>query len=506
MTENPHQPCPYCGSSDAYSINSDTGMYHCFSCGAKPSTHGSKGNKLTTTQDTSATLTDTYTEYRGIKPRTLQFYGVKDLTRDGKVVGQGYPYADGVKYRVFPKTFRTTPNFKSDTLCGLDKFSGGSEILLTEGEVDMLSAFQMLNGQTPCVSLPSATPSRLLWANQKVMDTLGSFSRIYCSFDSDGKSDHIIEKLISIFPNQVYALNHGRYKDANEFLVANAKESYVSAKRNARKVMPKFLANTAEDFLSIIREDTSDTPIPTGHTELDSHLEGLFRGHMYVLQAPEGTGKTEIVRSIEAHILQHHPEVPIAVMHLEESEQRYLLGLASYILQTDVTRKSIIPAEVWPEVEKVITDIGEAGNLYLFQMSESEDPASIIDRIRYMAAGLGVQYVFFEPIQDLSVNRADGVTEEQFLSFLSTKLALLAKELKIGIITVAHENDDGKVRSSRMISKKASVVLRAVRDKDGPEEEKNIVKLVLEKNRPTSYRGPAGSLHFDIDSFTLKEV
>jgi replicative DNA helicase len=139
-------------------------------------------------------------------------------------------------------------------------------------------------------------------------------------------------------------------------------------------------------------------------------------------------------------------------------------------------------------------------------MSESEDPASIVDRIRYMAAGLGVQYVFFEPIQDLSVNRADGVTEEQFLSFLSTKLALLAKELKIGIITVAHENDDGKVRSSRMISKKASVVLRAVRDKDGPEEEKNIVKLVLEKNRPTSYRGPAGSLHFDIDSFTLKEV
>ena len=500
-----HQPCPHCGSSDAFSYNTVKRTYYCHSCGASPSTHGPLNKEK---EIKEMEISNTYTTHRGIKPATLEIYNCQDVVSGGVVVGHRYNYPNGYKQRILPKDFsKGMPGFKSDQLFGMNKFNGGgNECLITEGELDAMSAYQMLNQRIPCVSLPSATPSRHLWSNEDVVNWLRSFNKIYVSFDSDGKSDSIVKKLVALFPNKVYEVSHTKYKDANEFLEAGAKETYVLAVRNARKVIPDFLWNTPDDFLSIIREEHADYAVPTGIEELDERIEGLIRGYLYVLQAPEGTGKTEILRMLENKLITHHPDIPIAVMHLEETRQRFLLGLASYHLKQDVTRKSKISKDLWPSVEEYIKTIGEQGNLYLFEMSESDDPNDIFDRIRYMAVGLGVQYVFFEPIQDLAINRTEGQTEEQFLSALSTRLAWLAKELNIGIITVAHENDDGQIRSCRMIGKRAGVIIKAQRDKDAPEDMKNITKLFIEKNRPLGYRGAAGSLEFDFDSFTLKEA
>jgi 5S rRNA maturation endonuclease (ribonuclease M5) len=446
-----------------------------------------------------------FTAHAGLTPKTLAYYNCQDLyNSDSELVGHRYYYPSGDhKDRIFPKTFRTNPGFSSASLFGMDKFNaGGNELVITEGEKDAMSVYQMLS--LPAVSLPSATPSHKFWSNEELMSYLKSFKRIYCSFDSDGKSDPIRDKLVAIFPNKVFEIQHTKYKDANEFLTNKAIESFRSAYRNAQKVTPDYIWNTSEDLLKILDENHSDNSIPTGIEELDNRIEGLIRGYLYVIQAPEGTGKTEIIRYLEYNLIRNY-SVPTAVMHLEETRQRYILGLASYELNTNVTRKSNIPEELMGDVRRVIQEIGDAGNLYLFEMSESENPSDILDKIRYMAVALGVQYFFFEPIQDLSTNRPDGQTEEQFLTWLSTKLAWLAQELNIAIITVAHENDDGQIRSCRMIGKRAGVVIKAVRDKDAPEDVRDITQLLIEKNRPLGYRGYGGSLKFDGDSFTLYE-
>ena len=503
MTQHNHQPCPCGDSSDAYSYNTEKGTGYCHSC--------AKGFSLNKSKETMNRYeyVEEYTEHRGLKPASLKYYDVKDTydSQTGNLVGHSYKYGAGWKTRVFPKSFVTTQGLKTDTLFGMDKFNaGGYECLITEGEIDAISAWQMLNSKIPCVSLPSASPSSKLWQNEEVINWLGSFERIYCSFDADGKSDYIIGKLAMIFPNRVYQLQHTKYKDTNEFLLNGATEVYRNTKHNARKFVPPNMWNTADDFINILTEEGRGTVISTGIQSFDEVMGGLYSGFFYVFQAPAGVGKTELFRFIEWNILDQQ-KVPIAVMHMEDPKRRVLTGLASYALQLNTNRPELLTEEVNEEIRGVIKMIGDEGNLWLFEMGEADDPKDILTRIRYMAVGLGIKYIFFEPIQDLAMNRQDGSTVEQFLTWLSTKLAWLARELDICIITVAHENDDGLIRDCRMIYSRAGVVVHLKRDKNAEDpEQRNITDVFTTKNRPTAYTGPIGQLMFDPETFTLREV
>ena len=229
-----------------------------------------------------------------------------------------------------------------------------------------------------------------------------------------------------------------------------------------------------------------------------------MKGKLTVFQAPEGVGKSEFMRLLEHNMLLQDKR--IAIMHLEESQQRALLGLVSYHMGTNVTRKTLITPEQEPQVIKHLTDLGDNDNLMMFQLNESDDPNSLLDKIRYLVVGCKVDYVFFEPIQDLAYFRHDDGSVEQFLSSIATKLATLARDLNVGIITVAHENDDGKTRDSRMISKRAAVVIQLKRDIMAEDETtKNTTELLVIKNRPTSTTGHGGFLRFNPKTFNLEE-
>tara|TARA_R110000803_G_scaffold39087_4_gene84278 strand:- start:4687 stop:5619 length:933 start_codon:yes stop_codon:yes gene_type:complete len=310
-----------------------------------------------------------------------------------------------------------------------------------------------------------------------------------------------------MFPNRVFEMKHDVHKDANEFLTSGSKGSYVLSFQQASKYMPDNVWNGSEDFLGILRADGYGESLPTGIQALDDRLEGLMKGYLTVIQAPEGIGKTEVCRFIEYNILTNNPDTPIAIMHLEESNQRALLGLVSYRLGLNITRKSLIPDDLMPTVEAAVVELTNNGNLYLFNMAESDDPLGIIDKIRLLAVGHGVEYFFFEPIQDLAYSRVDNTTIEQFLSGLVTRLALLARELNISITTVAHENDDGAIRDCRMIGKRAGVTIKLARDKQSEDEVlRNTTVITIQKNRPTSYTGHGASVFFDAETFRLEEM
>jgi twinkle protein len=253
MAELPHQPCPYegCYSTDAFSYNTN-GYGKCHSCSrdyptckdtlivwAKekyPTVYSMKHQEERVAVNSSTTstmtklsvvenlLTPVIRGYRDINKDVMAYYNVTTyVDANGEPVKQDYIYpAGGKKVRTLPKSFRAEGGFKGDELFGMDKFNAGcaKAVTITEGELDALSAYQMLGSKYPVVSLPSATPSGKLF--EKCKDWLGSFEKIYLSFDSDGKSDGVAHKLANIFPNRVYNVPHDKYKDANEFLQAGA--------------------------------------------------------------------------------------------------------------------------------------------------------------------------------------------------------------------------------------------------------------------------------------------
>lgn len=543
MSDNlTHKACPHpkCGSSDAFSYNFE-GYGKCHSCGnaypkkgvvyedwvaeTYPTAYAMKEGakpvepKPPSTSNTSSQNSDivstVYQPTRGIPKEVREFYGaITGLNDQGDPVVYRYTYpSGGKKYRRLPKQFYAE-GLNMDELFGMDKFNSGSsrQVVITEGEEDAMAAYAMLNTdpryKTPCVSLPSATPSANLWKNKAVTDWLGSFEKIYVSFDSDGKSDKIAEKLMNLYPNKVYQVPHDKYKDANEFLLDKAATAYRNAFLNAKKFTPDNLACTPEQFIQLYRESQEANYYPTGIKAFDAVGLGLFQGHFTVVKASTGAGKTEAIRLIEHNFLTNYPDLKFAIWHLEESRLRSILGLVSYRLGVNVTRKDLVAEKglTDEDVEKTIREITENENLYQFYLKDEEDPLRLLDEIRYLAEACGCKFIIFEPVQDVAAGLGGDESKEAFLADLAVRLSKLAAELNVGIVTIAHTNDDGQIKYCRMIGQRASVVINLERDKENPNKEiRNTVKLTIEKNRPASYTGPAGQLTFDPESFTLTE-
>jgi twinkle protein len=519
MTEIIHQPCPYpsCGSSDAFSWNTTKQVGSCHSCGrGYPSREKTfdwvttkyplKNNRSNYTEVIEENMKQEYRDHRGITERTMRFFDVlTDIDDTGKEIRHGYKYPDGKsKYRIFPKTFTADPGLKSDMLWGMNRFNGGSakSVTICEGELDAMSAFQMLGSKYPAVSLPGATPKKNLLEN--CYDWLNSFEKIYLSIDTDDKAEGFAIQLMNLFPGRVYKVNHDKYKDANEFLQAGAAISYTNAWHNARLFTPSNIFNSEEDFVSLYQETQDHSYIPTGIPELDKKILGLMQGHFTVIKAESGLGKSELMRYLEYNFIKNYPEVKFATWHLEETKLRSLLGVVSYHLNDNLTRKDLVKekgreADVLAAIKHITNNTG-----YMqFHMKDGDGVDELLNQIRVLSQVYGCKYIFFEPISD-TVTVADDKSRESILADLAVRLSKIAAELNVGIVSIGHTNETGEFKYCRMIGQRASVVIDLYRDRNSDNPiERNTTKLFIRKNRPCGLEGEAGSLYFNTDSFTL---
>jgi twinkle protein len=517
-----HQPCPYvdCGSSDAFSYETELMIGKCHSCeSAYPSKkatfswakeiYPTKGvNNMGVVDYTPKRIEQTgsgkFVAMRGITERTMEDFGV--LTYDDR---QEYVYpSGGKKVRTLKeKGFYAKDGFKGDELFGMNFFTAGCSkiVTITEGELDALSVAQMLKSSytNPVVSLPSATPSRKLWENCK--DWLNSFDKIVLSVDTDEAGNAVADKIAKLFPNKVYRVPHETYKDANEFLQAGKGNDFKSAWWNARKYTPENILNTTDQFLSLYNDTPEHQYVETGIVALDDKILGLMQGHFTVIKAPTGIGKTEVMRFLEYNMLQKG--IPIAAWHLEETKLRSLLGLVSYDCKENLTRRDLIDEKkAHDRVVKSIESLTKDENFYQFYLGDGQGTEELLEQIRFFREACGVRYVFFEPIQDVVAGKNEA-SKEETLADLSVRLSKIAAELNVGIVTIAHTNDDGDPKYCKMIGQRASVIIDLYRDKESDDpEERNTTHITVQKNRPCSEEGRAGKMRFNPDTFTLREV
>jgi twinkle protein len=517
-----HQPCPYvdCGSSDAFSYETELMIGKCHSCeSAYPSKkatfswakeiYPTKGvNNMGVVDYTPKRIEQAgngkFVAMRGITERTMEDFGV--LTYDDR---QEYVYpSGGKKVRTLKeKGFYAKDGFKGDELFGMNLFTAGCSkiVTITEGELDALSVAQMLKSSytNPVVSLPSATPSRKLWENCK--DWLNSFDKIVLSVDTDEAGNAVADKIAKLFPNKVYRVPHETYKDANEFLQAGKGNDFKSAWWNARKYTPENILNTTDQFLSLYNDTPEHQYVETGIVALDDKILGLMQGHFTVIKAPTGIGKTEVMRFLEYNMLQKG--IPIAAWHLEETKLRSLLGLVSYDCKENLTRRDLIDEKkAHDRVVKSIESLTKDENFYQFYLGDGQGTEELLEQIRFFREACGVRYVFFEPIQDVVAGKNEA-SKEETLADLSVRLSKIAAELNVGIVTIAHTNDDGDPKYCKMIGQRASVIIDLSRDKESDDvEERNTTHITVQKNRPCSEEGRAGKMRFNPDTFTLREV
>lgn len=522
MTETAHQPCPFedCGSSDAFSWNSD-GYGKCHSCGKS---YPSKGRtfdwakkeypvKDKTKLRDREVKSVTFEGIRGLDADVAKLYGIAlQLDASGDPVRYAFKHKNNVKYRSHESTGEKefdvkTPGNSMNDLFGPEFNSGSSKRLyITEGELDAASLFQVLGKTYPVLSLPSAGIGDPFL--KKNHEYLGAFQEIVYAGELDKAGKVAAEKLYNVFPEKFWMVPMTKWKDANEFLTEGDGDDLKWAALKPQRYSPDNFFCSDADVEKAITEENPYEYIPTGLRDLDDVIRGLVKGGLTFIKAPRGVGKTEIARFFEMAMLKTET-CTVALLHAEEMKSTTYRCMATYKLGKNVRTKEDAENNNVTEQEVIEAAKEMAGNerTVIFEMRSEDDPMKVLDYIRLAAAVYGAEYIFIDHIQRLaylSDAGTDGATST--LTALGSRMAQMAKELNIGIVLLSQVNDDGRTKYAAALEEEAIICIKLLRDTDAEDEnQKNTTEFYVDKNRPFSKLGDAGSVLWDQETTILKE-
>ena len=520
--------------SDSYSFNTDKKQGKCLSCGLKTWEHegvlygkhenSRKGFKINEGEAVRGAVVDGYEDdglgedftpkaiteasyepWRGIVEETFRKFDV--VSSEDRVVFR-YP-SGGTKTRLKDKKEFFAKNLKSDELFGMNLFPSGcsKKVTITEGEGDTLSAWQMLQSGrylNPVVSLPSATPSGKLW--EKCRGWLDSFDQIILSLDNDDPGRKVAETFFDLFPGKVYIMDHGSYKDANDFLMNGEAQAYKNAWWGAKKYSPAGFTSGAESWLQAVREETPYEYTSTPVEALNKVMRGWIKGGITVVKAPPGVGKTSLFRYVQHDLVRNKGKV-VANLAMEEMKSTTARGMATYELGYNVNTEEdqYFNNTSEEEFEKALLDVVGDEKFISFDIDPHDPLESTLKQCKHAITIYNADYIFIDHFQRLAyLSGVDGATSA--LTELGVKLVELAKRRNVGIIGISHVNNDGHVKYAKSIEEEAIILLELQRDKlTEDQDEKNTTYLTVTKNRPFATTGPAGMLRYDIDTTMVQE-
>jgi twinkle protein len=517
-------PCPSCQaqgedtSGDNLIVYSD-GSTYCFNCkytlssltlssSVLPKDTYSNTYSILKERTHEGPVTKQYVPFRGLTLETMRTYGVlTDVDADDNPVKLRFPYGPNAnKVRLCQqKEFYCEGEFKDGLpLFGMDRFGAGAHkaVTITEGELDAMSVHQMFGGRHAAVSVRGSASARA--DCERARDYLNSFSRVYLCFDNDKPGQEAAREVAKLFDiNKVYHVNMDRFKDANDYLTNDAVFEFTQTWNNAKSFKPKGIVSDYNSIADILAKEgnkaAASYPFPT----LQELTYGIRHGELVLITAQEKVGKTEIIRAIEYHLLKTTDE-NIGVIHLEEGEKRASQGLIGYELGCPVHLPDA-GVSVDDQVAALKSLTKRDDRLHLYAHFGSDDPNTILDIIRYLVTVCHCKYIFLDHITMLVTGFEDD-DERKKLDYLSTRLAMMTRELDFTLFLVSHVNDDGKTRGSRNISKVADLIVHLERNTEGATlDERNTTSVMVKGNRFAGKSGPAGYLWFDDVSYTISE-
>jgi len=533
-------PCPDCSSSDAYTLYSD-GHSWCFSCATyhRNSSRVTEGDfkvmQLQQTKNTVKPMTNLNNSIssaiadRKIAHNTCKKYNVTvELDNSNKIIKHHYPYYDknnnhiSTKVRVCDtKVMFSQPEgtLNKAVLFGQTLFSGGGKyVTVCEGELDAMSAYEMLGSKWPVVSVNSGAQSA--YKNCKSnLEYLNTFDNIVLCFDSDDAGKKAAQKVASLFePNKCKIVNLSTFKDANEYLMKGKREDFSIAWWNAKQYTPAGILNLA---------DMGDALYEEGHYKtclypfagLNDKLYGMRTGELVTFTAGTGTGKSSVMREMMHYVLNNTTE-NIGVISLEENVRNTIFHLMSveanarlYIreIRDEFSREDLV---AWQDAT-----VGTR-RFYAFDHFGSMRTDEILSRIRYMIKALDCKWIFLDHLSIL-VSGLEGEDERRNIDNLMTKLRSITEECNVALLLVSHlrrtsgdtGHEQGKevslahLRGSQSIAQLSDAVVAMERDQQSDDENiSNTTTIRVLKNRYSGETGVACHLFFNKATGRLKEV
>ena len=527
-----HLPCPLCKSSDAVSVNADSSAY-CFSCQkyikeydmeTQPITNGKQESKV---QNFSQQSDFTEIVDRNLSENTCKKYGVSVKTDSmGTITNHYYPYHDKQGSKIATKTrytkskeFSVQGNTHQAGLFGEHLFSKNKFVIITEGEIDCLSAYQMFytgKYETPVVSIKHGVASAVKDIKNS-LEWLEQFQNILINFDNDEQGKEGALKVAELFSPGKCKIMHlpQEFKDASDCLVKNKIQIYTQAFWNAKRFAPDGIINANTLFDDIIKPSVQSF-VQYPFEGLNKMTYGLRASELVTFTSGSGLGKTQVIRELIHHLLKQTKD-NLGLLMLEENPVVTSKGIMSIEANQRLHLPDVhISKEEWQKHFDATTG---SGRVFLFDHFGSNTIDNIISRVRYLAKGLDCKYIIIDHVSIIVSDQSHG-DERKALDEIMTRLRTLVQETGIAMIVVSHlRRPDGKgheegaatslsqLRGSASIGQLSDMVIGLERDAQHDDPEiRHTTKVRVLKNRFSGITGPCCDLKYDMDTGRLAEV
>jgi twinkle protein len=434
---------------------------------------------------------------RGISEETCSKWGYKiGKDKHGKTVQIASYIKDGhivaQKVRGKDKSFTILGDAKGMGLYGQHLWrDGGKRVVVSEGELDALSISQVQNNKWAVVSLPTGAQSakKVLAAN---ISWLENFEEIVLMFDNDEAGNLAVEECSPLFTPGKCKVARLPLKDANEMLVAGRGDEIIQAIWGAKTYRPDAVLSVMDAFEEAIKKPEIGIPFPW--ESLNKLTYGIQRKTSYYLGAGVGIGKTNWAKELQSWLVNVQ-QLNIGVFMLEESVGRTLKGIAGKFVGKPFHK----PDGSFTDEELRDAISALEGRVFLYNHATSgTDWDSIKKAIRYMVVSCGVKDIFLDNLTVMVAHLPAAEANDE-VNRIAKDISQLLQELDFTLYGFSHLNPPqsgishergGKVLESQFTGSRAlmrfgNYILGLERNKDPElsEEERNVTKMVLLKDR-----------------------
>ena len=526
--------CPDCSSSDAYTTYHVDGHSYCFSC--ETFTPYSGEYKEMETQkvveiinNSSSTLKssgiiDAISERR-IAKETARVYNTQIKKTGSMTTHHIYQYFDNNNVHVANKIrevqgkkFWSEGNLVGSGLFGQNIFGkAGKYITVCEGEIDAMSAYELLGSKWPVVSIKNGAAS----AFQNCRDSfeyLNKFEKVVLCFDNDKPGKEASLKVAELFePNKCLIMNM-ELKDANEYLKTNQREKFNSTWWNSKTFTPAGIVNLAELGETLYDEKFCETVLYPW-SDLNDKTYGIRTGELVTFTSGAGMGKSSIIRELMHHIMKNTKD-NIGVLAMEENIRNTAFNIMSVEANERLYIKEIRDRFDRKQLQEWQDKTIGSGRFFAFDHFGSMSNDEILSRIRFMAKALDCKWIVLDHLSIL-VSGQEDTDERKSIDILMTKLRSLVEGTNIGLLLVSHlrrpsgdrGHEDGKevslshLRGSASIAHLSDSVIALERNQQADDPvEANTTTLRILKNRYTGETGISSRLHYNKESGRMTEI
>ncbi len=539
------EPCPKCremgndNSGDNLAVYSDEHKF-CFAC-----KYYVGGNKETmNTPPPVKEFTPINGNYepipsRGLDEKTCRKYGYTVARKDGKVyhVASVYRNRELVGQHVRqedPKDFKWVGSPRGAELFGQHLFEkGGKRIVVTEGEVDAMTVFQVNNGW-PVVSLPNGVQSAVRSIKDNI-EFLAAYDEVILMFDNDDAGQEAATEVAQILPPGKTRIASLPLKDANECLMNGQSKAVVSAIWQAHEYSPDEIMHVRDVEPEVI-DPESILPYPWDC--VNNMIIGNKAGDLTLWASGTGSGKSTILRELASYHLDRGKKVGMVMLEESPSETKddmISLKINSPVRAVRATKliNAIREREGKAPIEKNFANFTEEAyteakdnldrqGLFLYKHMGRKAMDNIMGRIEHMAVSSGCDLIILDHITALAsaMIKDESSNERIIIDQVMSSLESLAERTgcRFHIVTQLKKTDkkfeEGAVISMQDLKGSGSlghtpdtvISLERNRQDPDPTQANTTVCRILKSRMQGSDSGVAGAFLYSKETGRLSEV